>query len=371
MEITWTRLACAIGLLMVAMIGLGAAPSALAGEVAFRAQLKNLGFQKPHLDSGKNFEDTIELVLPGELFEPPRELDPIARDQADLNTPEAAVRSDFSAWKADDAEWIKANFAASEQAALVQFLADAEIRAGSKAGFATLDSVFLWGVVRYRDYALVLITYGQVDDRSRGMTAALVQEDGVWKRTNALSADETLDMVWSAFRVGEMVARSGTGLVSGEGLVAGEVGTAMEQRLSMVTLGVADLKRAIAFYEDVVGWKAAPGPPEIAFFDLGGLVFSLYPHADMAKDRNAASGGSGGTGYQGFALAHNDRSKEEVDSIFSRLRERGATILKEPEEVFWGGYSGYFADPDGHAWEVAYNPHWTIGDDGRVSMTKD
>jgi hypothetical protein len=371
MEITWTRFACAIGLLMVAMIGLGAAPSALAGEVAFRAQLKNLGFQKPHLDSGKNFEDTIELVLPGELFEPPRELDPIARDQADLNTPEAAVRSDFSAWKADDAEWIKANFAASEQAALVQFLADAEIRAGSKAGFATLDSVFLWGVVRYRDYALVLITYGQVDDRSRGMTAALVQEDGVWKRTNALSADETLDMVWSAFRVGEMVARSGTGLVSGEGLVAGEVGTAMEQRLSMVTLGVADLKRAIAFYEDVVGWKAAPGPPEIAFFDLGGLVFSLYPHADMAKDRNAASGGSGGTGYQGFALAHNARSKEEVDSIFSRLRERGATILKEPEEVFWGGYSGYFVDPDGHAWEVAYNPHWTIGDDGRVSMTKD
>ena len=143
----------------------------------------------------------------------------------------------------------------------------------------------------------------------------------------------------------------------------------MEQRLSLITLGVADLDRAKAFYENVVGWKAVPGPSEIVFFDLGGLVFSLYPHADLAKDRNATLDDSGGTGYQGFALAHNARSKEEVDAIFSRLKDRGATILKEPEEVFWGGYSGYFSDPDGHAWEVAYNPYWTIGDDGRVSMT--
>ncbi len=144
----------------------------------------------------------------------------------------------------------------------------------------------------------------------------------------------------------------------------------MEQRLSMITLGVADLQRAKAFYEGVVGWKAAPGPPEIIFFDLGGLIFSLYPHAEMAKDRNAAPG-DGGTASQGFALAHNARSKEEVDAIFSRLRDKGATIVKEPEEVFWGGYSGYFSDPDGHAWEVAYNPYWAIGKDGRVSMTKD
>ena len=145
----------------------------------------------------------------------------------------------------------------------------------------------------------------------------------------------------------------------------------MEQRVSMITLGVADLGRAKAFYEDVVGWKAAPGPPEIAFFDLGGLVFSLYPHADLAKDRNAAFDGSGGAGYEGFALAHNARSKEDVDSIFAELKDKGATIVKEPEEVFWGGYSGYFSDLDGHCWEVAYNPYWTIGEDGRVSMTKD
>ncbi len=144
----------------------------------------------------------------------------------------------------------------------------------------------------------------------------------------------------------------------------------MEQRLSMITLGVADLKRAIAFYRDVVGWKAAPGPPEIAFFDLGGLVFSLYPHDAMAKDMNAAGDDRGDSAYQGFALAHNARSKEDVDAIFSRLKAKGATIVKAPEEVFWGGYSGYFSDPDGHAWEVAYNPYWAIGKDGRVSMTK-
>ena len=144
----------------------------------------------------------------------------------------------------------------------------------------------------------------------------------------------------------------------------------MEQRLSMITLGVADLKTAVAFYEGVVGWNAAPGPSEIAFFDLGGIVFSLYPHDDMAKDMNAAGNVRGDAGYQGFALAYNARSKEEVDSIFAQLRDNGATIVKEPEEVFWGGYSGYFSDPDGHAWEVAYNPHWTIGVDGRVSMTK-
>ncbi len=145
----------------------------------------------------------------------------------------------------------------------------------------------------------------------------------------------------------------------------------MEQRLSMITLGVADLKRAVAFYEKVIGWKAAPSPSEIAFFDLGGVVFSLYPHDDLAKDMNAVADDNGDFAYQGFALAHNARSKEEVDLIFSRLKDKGATIVKKPEEVFWGGYSGYFSDPDGHPWEVAYNPHWTIRKDGRVSMAKD
>ena len=139
----------------------------------------------------------------------------------------------------------------------------------------------------------------------------------------------------------------------------------MEQRLSMVSLGVADLTRAIAFYRDVLGWTQFPGPEGIAFFDLGGLVFALYPQSAMAKEWAQAGDRAGSSG---FALAHNLRSKAEVDALFAQLRGRGATILKAPEEVFWGGYSGYFADPDGHPWEVAYNPFWEIRADGRISM---
>jgi catechol 2,3-dioxygenase-like lactoylglutathione lyase family enzyme len=142
----------------------------------------------------------------------------------------------------------------------------------------------------------------------------------------------------------------------------------MEQRLSVVTLGVADLAAAVAFYEGVLGWKAAPGPAGIAFFDLGGLVFSLYPHAELAKDIGPAAAAAG-SGPGSCTLAHNARSEAEVDAIFRRLREHGAAILKEPQAVFWGGYSGYFADPDGHRWEVAYNPHWTVRADGRIAMS--
>ena len=142
----------------------------------------------------------------------------------------------------------------------------------------------------------------------------------------------------------------------------------MEQRLSMVTLGVADLERAKKFYEDVVGWTATPSPPEIVFFDLSGLVFSLFPDSELAKETDGQVDSTHGSAYQGFTLAHNARSKEEVDQIFARLKENGATITKMPEEVFWGGYSGYFADLDSHLWEIAYNPYWVIQEDGRVSM---
>lgn len=140
----------------------------------------------------------------------------------------------------------------------------------------------------------------------------------------------------------------------------------MEQRLTMITLGVADLARAVSFYEDVVGWKKAVLQPQIAFFDLNGLVFSLFPNSELAKDMNAAE--SAPSAYKGFALAYNARSKEDVDRIFAELKRKGANIVKAPEEVFWGGYSGYFADPDGHQWEVAFNPFWTVLADGRVSM---
>ncbi len=142
----------------------------------------------------------------------------------------------------------------------------------------------------------------------------------------------------------------------------------MEQRLSLVTLGVSDLARARAFYERVVGWTAAPSPPGVVFFDLNGLVFSLFPHEELEKDMNAAARSDRAS--RGFALAYNARSQEEVDAIFARLKAGGANIVKAPEKAFWGGYSGYFSDPDGHQWEVAFNPYWTILPDGRVSMAK-
>jgi hypothetical protein len=207
----WTGRAAALGLLGLALLGLGAPAGltqpAAAGEVAFRAQVKHMRMQLPHLDRGKKSEDAVEVVLSGELFEPPRRLGAVERAQADLSTPEAAARSDFSAWKADDVEWILANFAAADQAALAEFLDDAEMRAASKAAFAKQDVLILWGVVRHEAYALVLLTYGQGAERARGLTATFVEEAGAWKRTNALSADETLDLVWSAFRLGEMTAR--------------------------------------------------------------------------------------------------------------------------------------------------------------------
>jgi uncharacterized glyoxalase superfamily protein PhnB len=140
----------------------------------------------------------------------------------------------------------------------------------------------------------------------------------------------------------------------------------MEQRMSLITLGVADLSRAVAFYEQVIGWKPESSPPGVVFFDLNGVVFALWPHDDLAKDMGVAADSV--PPYRGYALAHNVRSESEVDSIFTRLKEKGATILKQPQKTFWGGYSGYFSDPDGHTWEIAHNPFWTMGTDGRVSI---
>jgi catechol 2,3-dioxygenase-like lactoylglutathione lyase family enzyme len=143
----------------------------------------------------------------------------------------------------------------------------------------------------------------------------------------------------------------------------------MEQRISLITLGVTNLERAVDFYERVVGWKAAANPPGVVFFDLNGVVFALWPHDELAKDMGL--GADPVPSYRGYSLAHNVQSDEEVDAIFARLKKNGATIVKEPQKAFWGGYSGYFSDPDGHKWEVAHNPFWTIRKDGRVSMTKD
>ena len=107
----------------------------------------------------------------------------------------------------------------------------------------------------------------------------------------------------------------------------------------------------------------------MVFFDLSGVVFALWPHDELAKDMGLTADRV--PAYRGYSLAHNVRSEAEVDEIFARLKNHGATIVKEPQKAFWGGYSGYFSDPDGHTWEIAYNPFWTIQKDGRVAMKKD
>ena len=142
----------------------------------------------------------------------------------------------------------------------------------------------------------------------------------------------------------------------------------MDPRLTLVTLGVDDLDRSIAFYRDIVGWTPASTSDGVAFFDLGGLILALWPHRELAADSGLSADGLGA--YHGFALAYNARSREEVDRIFAQLRERGASIAKDPVETDWGGYSGYFTDLDGHHWEVAHNPFWPIRDDGRIDFPK-
>lgn len=143
----------------------------------------------------------------------------------------------------------------------------------------------------------------------------------------------------------------------------------VEPRITLITLGVDDLPRAIAFYRDVVGWTPASDQDGVAFFDLGGFILALWPHKDLAAD--IGIDGDRQSTYEGVALAHNARSREEVDAIFRRLGERGATIVKPPLETDWGGYSGYFADPDDHHWEVAFNPFWPIREDGRIAFPRD
>jgi catechol 2,3-dioxygenase-like lactoylglutathione lyase family enzyme len=138
----------------------------------------------------------------------------------------------------------------------------------------------------------------------------------------------------------------------------------MEQRVSVLTLGVSDLARARAFYESV-GWStnAAPGD-DVVFFQAGGMVVSLWDRARLAEDSGVEDSG----GWGGVTLAHNVASPAEVDAVMAEARAGGARISREAGETFWGGYSGAFADPDGHPWEVAHNPHWTLGSDGSVSL---
>ena len=138
----------------------------------------------------------------------------------------------------------------------------------------------------------------------------------------------------------------------------------MEQRLSMLTLGVADLHRARSFYENL-GWTAsASSTDDVVFFQAGGMVLGLWDRASLAED----SGVEDSEGWGGTTLAYNVATPDEVDSVIDEARFAGATISREPAETFWGGYSGVFIDPDGHPWEVAHNPFWTVEEDGSIRL---
>jgi catechol 2,3-dioxygenase-like lactoylglutathione lyase family enzyme len=139
---------------------------------------------------------------------------------------------------------------------------------------------------------------------------------------------------------------------------------AVEQRVSLITLGVSDLGRARAFYESL-GWSTGAEPDaDVVFFQAGGLVLALWDRARLAEDSGVADGG----GYGGVTLAHNVRSPAEVDAVMAEAAAAGATISRQAGETFWGGYSGAFVDPEGHPWEVAHNPRWTLREDGSVSI---
>jgi catechol 2,3-dioxygenase-like lactoylglutathione lyase family enzyme len=140
----------------------------------------------------------------------------------------------------------------------------------------------------------------------------------------------------------------------------------VEQRVTLITLGVGDLGRARAFYE-ALGWTtgAAPGD-DVAFFEAGGVILALWGREQLAQDSGVTDGG----GWGGVTLAHNVRSPEEVDAVMAQAEAAGARIARRAGDTFWGGYAGVFVDPDGHPWEVAHNPHWTLRDDGSVALSR-
>lgn len=140
----------------------------------------------------------------------------------------------------------------------------------------------------------------------------------------------------------------------------------MEQRLSLITLGVRDLARARAFYLDGLGWTEAPvGGDGVVFIQLGGIALGLWSRDSLAEDARVPTGEPG---FSGVALAYNTRSREEVDAVLALAERAGGRITKPAEEAFWGGYSGYFADPDGHLWEVAWNPGFALDDAGNMTL---
>jgi uncharacterized protein len=137
----------------------------------------------------------------------------------------------------------------------------------------------------------------------------------------------------------------------------------MERRVSLITLGYRDFTGARTFYE-ALGWAGDSPDGEVVFIQAGGLVVALWDRAKLAADSTVDDGG----GWGGITLAHNVRSPEEVDAVLAEAEAAGATIGRPGAPTFWGGYSGVFLDPDGHAWEIAHNPGWTLESDGSVSL---
>jgi len=141
----------------------------------------------------------------------------------------------------------------------------------------------------------------------------------------------------------------------------------MEPRVSLITLGVADLERARAFYE-ALGWRSDSKPQDgVVFFQSGGMVLALWSRAELAKDSGVTDGG----GWGGVTLAYNVGSPADVDAFLAKARAAGAAIPRDGAETFWGGYSGVFLDPDGHPWEVAHNPFWTVDENGDVTLPEE
>lgn len=138
----------------------------------------------------------------------------------------------------------------------------------------------------------------------------------------------------------------------------------MNPRISMITLGVSDLEASIKFYQNGLGFPKMESPPEVAFFTLNGSWLGLYGCESLAEDAGVSPEGSG---FPGFTLSHNVVSEADVDQVIEKAVLAGAAIVKPPQKVFWGGYHGYFKDPDGYLWEVAYNPHFWVGPEDKGS----
>jgi len=142
----------------------------------------------------------------------------------------------------------------------------------------------------------------------------------------------------------------------------------MNQHVHIITLGVKDFKKSFQFYSETLGWKpASNSSDDIAFFQAGGVVLALYPRETLEEDAMVTVKGFG---FAGFTLAYNARSEAEVDEIIADLKAKDVKIVKEPQKVFWGGYSSYFADPDDNRWEVAYNPFVAFDEDGNLKMSQ-